>query len=222
MCCRIFPGSVPFARARVEAQCRQARRTRPEEAQPWICRILPAARRWRSPSSCSCRAPCGVLLRSRMPNLSPPRAGARLASGRCIKCNRPGACARAWQLITSGRIRVNEIGATATFHDPCQIVRRGGLEAAARRVLAALGFELIEPQDHGLTGYCCRGGVVSNQRAAPLRHKVFELKKQQVEATAPRISSPVAANAASHSRWAPRTRTGTNQPKACWNWWPTT
>ena len=32
---------------------------------------------------------------------------------------------------------------------------------------------------------CCGGGggVVSNQRAAPLRHKVFELKKQQVEAT---------------------------------------
>jgi Fe-S oxidoreductase len=28
----------------------------------------------------------------------------------------------------------------ATFHDPCQIVRRGGLEAAARRVVAALGF----------------------------------------------------------------------------------
>ncbi len=89
------------------------------------------------------------------------------------------------ELITSGRIHVNKIGATATFHDPCQIVRRGGLEAAARRVLTALGFELIELQDHGLTGYCCGGGggVVSNQRAAPLRHKVFELKMQQVEAT---------------------------------------
>ena len=89
------------------------------------------------------------------------------------------------ELIASGRIRVNKIGATATFHDPCQIVRRGGLEAAARRVLAALGFELIELADHGLTGYCCGGGggVVSNVRAAPLRHRVFELKRAQVEAT---------------------------------------
>jgi Fe-S oxidoreductase len=87
--------------------------------------------------------------------------------------------------IASSQIRVKKIGETATFHDPCQIVRRGGLEAAARRVLAALGFELIELQDHGVTGYCCGGGggVVSNQRAAPLRQKVFELKKQQVEAT---------------------------------------
>jgi Fe-S oxidoreductase len=89
------------------------------------------------------------------------------------------------ELIADGRIRVKPIGETATFHDPCQIVRRGGLEAAARRVLAALGFELLELQDHGTAGFCCGGGggVVSNQRAAPLRHKVFELKRQQVEAT---------------------------------------
>lgn len=87
--------------------------------------------------------------------------------------------------LAAGLIRVKPIGATATFHDPCQIVRRGGLEAAARRVLAALGFELIELQDHGTTGFCCGGGggVVSNLRAAPLRRKVFELKRQQVEAT---------------------------------------
>ncbi|MDP3083275.1 MAG: (Fe-S)-binding protein [Rubrivivax sp.] len=89
------------------------------------------------------------------------------------------------ELLADGRIRVNPVGSTATFHDPCQIVRRGGLEAAARRVLKALGMELIEMKDHGLTGYCCGGGggVVSNLRAAPLRHKVFEMKKAQVEAT---------------------------------------
>ena len=89
------------------------------------------------------------------------------------------------EMIAEGRIRVKPIGESATFHDPCQIVRRGGLEAAARRVLAALGLELRELADHGLTGYCCGGGggVVSNQRAAPLRAKVFELKRQQVDAT---------------------------------------
>ncbi|MFO1221825.1 MAG: (Fe-S)-binding protein [Burkholderiaceae bacterium] len=89
------------------------------------------------------------------------------------------------ELIASGRIRVKEIGASATFHDPCQMVRRGGLEASARRVLAALGLELRELQDHGVTGWCCGGGggVVSNQRAAPLRQKVFAMKREQVEAT---------------------------------------
>lgn len=89
------------------------------------------------------------------------------------------------ECITSGQIRVNKIGETATFHDPCQIVRRGGLETAARRVLSALGFDLIELQDHGVSGYCCGGGggVVSNPRAAPLRQKVFELKQRQIDAT---------------------------------------
>jgi Fe-S oxidoreductase len=89
------------------------------------------------------------------------------------------------ELISSGRIRVKPVHDSATFHDPCQIVRRGGLEAAARRVLAALGLQLIELQDHGVSGFCCGGGggVVSNQRAAPLRHQVFALKRQQIEAT---------------------------------------
>jgi len=89
------------------------------------------------------------------------------------------------ELIASGKVRLKPIGETATFHDPCQIVRRGGLEAASRRVLAALGFELHELKDHGRFAYCCGGGggVVSNVRAAPLRAKVFEIKKAQVEAT---------------------------------------
>lgn len=89
------------------------------------------------------------------------------------------------ELITSRRIRLRRIGASATFHDPCQIVRRGGLEAAARRVLAALGLDLVELEHHGLTGFCCGGGggVVSNQRATPLRHRVFDLKRAEVDAT---------------------------------------
>jgi Fe-S oxidoreductase len=87
--------------------------------------------------------------------------------------------------LAAGKIRVNKVGATASFHDPCQIVRRGGLEAAARRVLAALGLELRELRDHGVTAFCCGGGggVVSNQRAAPLREKVFEIKRRQFDAT---------------------------------------
>ncbi len=87
--------------------------------------------------------------------------------------------------LAAGTIRVKPIGQTATFHDPCQIVRRGGLEAAARRVLKALGFDLIELRDSGVRGFCCGGGggVVSNQRATPLRHQVFAMKREQVEAT---------------------------------------
>jgi Fe-S oxidoreductase len=89
------------------------------------------------------------------------------------------------EALADGRIRVKPLGGTATFHDPCQIVRRGGLEAAARRVLAALGLQLIELHDHGVAGLRCGGGGggISNQRAAPLRQEVFAIKQQQVQAT---------------------------------------
>jgi Fe-S oxidoreductase len=92
------------------------------------------------------------------------------------------------ELVETNQIRLKRIGETATFHDPCQIVRRGGLEAAPRKVLAALGLELIELKDHGVAGFCCGGGggVVSNVRAEPLRHQVFEMKRKQVEATGAR------------------------------------
>ena len=89
------------------------------------------------------------------------------------------------ELIATQRIRLTSGGAPAPPHARPTRGRRGGVDAGARRVLAALGFELIELKDHGVTGYCCGGGggVVSNQRATPLRNKVFELKKQQIEAT---------------------------------------
>ena len=115
------------------------------------------------------------------------------------------------ELIASGRIKVKRSSDSVTFHDPCQIVRRGGLEAAARRVLAALGFELHELKNHGVGAFCCGGGggVVSNQRATPLRHKVFAMKQAQVEATgAKRFLTSCGQcritleQGAKHSRWA--------------------
>lgn len=89
------------------------------------------------------------------------------------------------ELLAERRIRVRPLGGTATFHDPCQMVRRGGLEQAARRVLSALGLDVVEMAQHGVTGLCCGGGggVVSNARAAPLREKVFEIQRRQVDAT---------------------------------------
>ena len=45
--------------------------------------------------------------------------------------------------------------------------------ASQHAALAALGLELIELENHGVTGFCCGGGggVVSNQHAAPLRRR---------------------------------------------------
>ncbi|MEZ5652339.1 MAG: (Fe-S)-binding protein [Burkholderiaceae bacterium] len=92
------------------------------------------------------------------------------------------------EVIGSGRLSVKRIGESATFHDPCQMVRRGGLEAAPRAVMRALGLELTELADSGNLGVCCGGGggVVSIQRATALRYRVFELKRRQVDDTGAR------------------------------------
>jgi Fe-S oxidoreductase len=84
-----------------------------------------------------------------------------------------------------GDIRLRPVGETATFHDPCQQIRRGGLGWAPRVVLKALGMELRELENTQETSFCCGGGggVLANTRAAPLRLQAFEIKRKEVEAT---------------------------------------
>lgn len=87
------------------------------------------------------------------------------------------------EAVSSGKIKLKRVGQTASFHDPCQLGRRGGVIKAPRNVLAALGVEVKELADSGTVGWCCGGGggVVSNKRADPLRYRVFEMKRRQVE-----------------------------------------
>ena len=87
------------------------------------------------------------------------------------------------ETIASGKVKLKPIGQTVSFHDPCQLVRRGGVTEAPRQVLKALGMELKERENHGPLAWCCcgGGGVVSNTRADPIRFKAFQLKQQEVE-----------------------------------------
>jgi hypothetical protein len=87
--------------------------------------------------------------------------------------------------LADGRIRVNKVAARATYHDACQVSRRGGATAAPRVILDALGVDLAELADGGDENWCCGGGggVALINRAAPLRAKAFEIKQRQIEAT---------------------------------------
>ena len=89
--------------------------------------------------------------------------------------------------VSSGRLKLNQLGKdnVVTYHDPCKVGRHGGVIDEPRAVLNALGVELRELESHGKMNYCCGGGagVFLINRAAPLRKNVFELKRQQVEAT---------------------------------------
>jgi len=83
------------------------------------------------------------------------------------------------------RLRLKPLQGSLTFHDPCQISRRGGATAAPREVLSALGVELREMQPAGDASWCCGGGggVVTLHRADEHRYRAFQIKMKQVEAT---------------------------------------
>jgi Fe-S oxidoreductase len=71
-----------------------------------------------------------------------------------------------------------------TFHDPCQINRRGGINREPRRLLAEVTDNFVESESAGTMNWCCSGGggVGANESAADLRFKAFNRKKRQFEA----------------------------------------
>jgi Fe-S oxidoreductase len=87
--------------------------------------------------------------------------------------------------LKDGRITVKRIADSVTFHDPCQVSRRGGATQAPRDVLGALGVELREMPQAGNANWCCGGGggVITLHRADEHRRRAFAIKMRQVEAS---------------------------------------
>jgi len=69
-----------------------------------------------------------------------------------------------------------------TLHDPCQIVRRGGLLKEPRRLLTDSCSNFTEMKYAGKANFCCGGGggVSANERAEELRTEAFSLKVEQL------------------------------------------
>ncbi len=82
-----------------------------------------------------------------------------------------------------GKLKLKKVDKSVTFHDPCQVSRRGGATQAPRDVISALGLEMRETQDHGDYNWCCGGGggVITIHRADPIRYKAFEIKMRQID-----------------------------------------
>lgn len=61
-------------------------------------------------------------------------------------------------LIEDRTIPVAELGRRVTYHDPCYLARYNGVTEPPRRILRAIGCEVIEmPRNRGNT-YCCGAG----------------------------------------------------------------
>lgn len=89
------------------------------------------------------------------------------------------------QLRGEGRLKTDSVDETRmTFHDPCQMVRRGGVIEQPRNLLKQVAPNFVEMPDAGVPNWCCGGGggVAANPRAEPLRLQVFSRKKAQLDA----------------------------------------
>jgi Fe-S oxidoreductase len=88
------------------------------------------------------------------------------------------------ELRASGRIKT-EGGEDdrLTFHDPCQIVRKGGVLEPPRNLLRMVANNFVDMHDHREMNWCCGGGggVIAIERAEALRLKVFKRKTSQLE-----------------------------------------
>ena len=74
-----------------------------------------------------------------------------------------------------------------TYHDPCQISRRGGVIDEPRNLINMFADNFVEMPDAGKMNWCCGagGGVSANERADEIRLKVFERKKAQLDEVKP-------------------------------------
>jgi len=88
-------------------------------------------------------------------------------------------------LRQQGRLKVSgRVKDKLTYHDPCQISRRGGVIDEPRNLIAMFADNFVEMPDPGKMNWCCGagGGVSSNERADEIRLQVFQRKKDQLDA----------------------------------------
>lgn len=89
--------------------------------------------------------------------------------------------------VQAGRLQLRNAQGegVVTYHDACKLARHGGVIEEPRAALRALGVDLREAVPSAERNWCCGGGAGAFliNRAAPLRHAAWEIKREQVDAT---------------------------------------
>ncbi len=91
------------------------------------------------------------------------------------------------QYVQSGRIKLEKdlFTGPVTYHDPCNIGRRGGVIEEPRRVIRALTSDFVEMTPTGVHNYCCGGGggLASTGDLGHIRQRMGKIKADQIRKT---------------------------------------
>ena len=93
--------------------------------------------------------------------------------------------------LREGRIKLDpeKIRDKVTLHDPCNLVRNGGVIEAQRYILRQAVSDFVEMTPHGVDNYCCGGGggQLSMSEYNDRRMKIAGLKAEQIRNTDAKI-----------------------------------
>lgn len=89
------------------------------------------------------------------------------------------------KLKREGKLKFKPYDKAFTYHDPCQISRRGGAAGDARYLLEGFAPNFKEMTPTANSNWCCGGGggVQAIARSGPIRYEVFKIKTKQVADT---------------------------------------
>jgi Fe-S oxidoreductase len=91
------------------------------------------------------------------------------------------------QYVQSGRLKLQMdlFEGPVTYHDPCNIGRRGGVIEEPRRVIRALTSNFVEMTPTRAHNYCCGGGggLASTGELGHIRHRMGKMKAEQIRKT---------------------------------------
>lgn len=93
--------------------------------------------------------------------------------------------------VRKGKIRLDKekIKEKVTIHDPCNLVRNGGIIQEQRYILKQFIGDFVEMTPHGTDNYCCGGGggQLAMSEYNERRMKTGELKAEKIRITGAKI-----------------------------------
>ncbi|UCC71633.1 MAG: (Fe-S)-binding protein [Gemmatimonadota bacterium] len=104
------------------------------------------------------------------------------------------------EYIDSGRVKVDpeKNADRVTLHDPCNLVRWGGISEPQRRVLKKVVADFVEMTPNRKDSYCCGGGggMLSMSEYGERRVMSGKIKAEQIRATGAKIVATPCHNCA--------------------------